>query len=172
MVQEHADQILLTDVQGTEVRTSLTGGSTGEPLTTYIDAKAPLIAMSWRMYRWWGIEPGTTWRTSAGCPGEARPGRSWRPGSTWWPTKLIHVDATYLEPAAIGKFIDSINRQKPRMVEGFVGALLEVAAFAQRHGLTMPSPCARRHGVPAHARGPGVPGVRVGRSGVRPVPLR
>jgi phenylacetate-CoA ligase len=59
---------------------------------------------------------------------------------TWWPTKLVHVDATYLQPAAIENFVEEINRQKPRMIEGFVGSLHEVAAYAQSHGLTMHKP--------------------------------
>ena len=38
-------------------REALTGGSTGVPLRTAHDSRVPTLALAWRMYSWWGVQP-------------------------------------------------------------------------------------------------------------------
>ena len=63
LVKEYASMIRSPEATDASARVALTGGSTGEPLMTYHDARVPLLALSWRMYRWWGIEPSDDWPT-------------------------------------------------------------------------------------------------------------
>lgn len=119
------------------IRPALTGGSTGEPLKTMQDARVPSLAFSWRMYGWWGIQP---WDNIA------RIGR-WGFGRTatlknnlaWWPTKQIYLDAGLLDSSSMEVFHDQFDKARPRLLEGYVGAMLEFANFVEATGRATPS---------------------------------
>jgi phenylacetate-CoA ligase len=136
MVKEHADSIL-THLEGVQVEPSLTGGSTGQPLRTYNDARFPLVAVIWRMYRWWGIEPSDdTAHIASVASRKAQRAKT----INWWPTRWDQINANLLEPRAMEEFIATVNKHRPRLVQGYVGALHEVASFARRRGLPLHSP--------------------------------
>lgn len=56
-VKTHASEFPTPYATGRNVREARTGGSTGEPLRTMHDARVPSLALSWRMYSWWGVQP-------------------------------------------------------------------------------------------------------------------
>lgn len=128
------------DAVGKNVRDAMTGGSTGEPLRTMHDARIPSLALSWRMYSWWGVQP---------YDDLARIGR-WSFGRkaaitnavAWWPTRQVYLDASQITPASMESFHASMNRIRPKLLEGYVGALLEFADFLEVRGLTVPQPVA------------------------------
>ncbi|MGP9683437.1 MULTISPECIES: phenylacetate--CoA ligase family protein [unclassified Brachybacterium] len=139
-VKERAAEFPTPDAVGRNVRDARTGGSTGEPLRTMHDARVPSLALSWRMYSWWGVQP---------YDDLARIGR-WNFGRratvkntvSWWPTRQVYLDASELTTQSMTAFHSSLNRIRPRLLEGYVGALLEFADFLERKGLTVPAPLA------------------------------
>ena len=139
-IKAHSAEFPTPSATGRAVRTALTGGSTGEPLRTMHDARVPSLALSWRMYSWWGVEPHDDL---------ARIGR-WSFGrlatlkndASWWPTRQIYLDAGLLSDETMIRFHREVSRIRPRLLEGYVGALLEFADFLERRGLRVPEPVA------------------------------
>ena len=139
-VKTHTSEFPTPDAVGWNVREARTGGSTGEPLRTMHDARVPSLALSWRMYSWWGVQP---------CDDLARIGR-WNFGRratvkntvSWWPTRQVYLDASEITTESMTAFHGSLNRIRPRLLEGYVGALLEFVDFLERKGLSVPAPLA------------------------------
>lgn len=139
-VKTHSAEFPTPAATGDAVRTALTGGSTGEPLRTMHDARVPSLALSWRMYSWWGIEP---------YDDLARIGR-WsfnrlatvKNTLSWWPTRQVYLDAGMISEETMIPFHRALTRVRPRLIEGYVGALLEFADFLERRGLQVPAPVA------------------------------
>lgn len=138
LVKENADLIRSTSVNPAHARTALTGGSTGEPLRTWNDSRVPMMPISWRMYGWWGISPaddvvhigrwGTSRRTKLTTM------------LSWWPTRVVTVDASKLDLRTVKDLVATVNRHRPALVEGYVGALWEIAHYVNRHGLEFNPP--------------------------------
>ena len=140
VVKEHAAAFPTQDDSPKNSRDAQTGGSTGEPLRTRHDARVPSLAFSWRMYSWWGVEPSDNL---------ARIGRwrfdRWatlRNGLEWWPTSQLYLDASVISPATVGPFAERFQRVKPRLFEGYVGAMLEFADFVEANSISLPAPVA------------------------------
>ena len=139
-VKENSERFPTPEATERTVRPALTGGSTGEPLRTMHDARVPALALSWRMYSWWDIQP---------YDNLARVGR-WNFGRAatlkndiaWWPTRQIYLDAGVISPATMLTFHRELNRVRPRLIEGYVGAMIEFADFLEGRGLTIPTPAA------------------------------
>jgi phenylacetate-CoA ligase len=140
IVKEHSDRFLSSEATDSTTRDALTGGSTGEPLRTRHDARVPSLAFSWRMYSWWGIEP---WDDLARI-GRWSFGRlsSLKNRIEWWPTTQVYVDAGLLDEASMKQFHSELVRTRPRLLEGYVGSLVEFADFLERTGRTVPPPAA------------------------------
>lgn len=139
-VKSHSTQFRTAEATPANVRDALTGGSTGEPLRTAHDARVPALALSWRMYSWWGVEP---------YDDLARIGR-WSFGRVaklkndlaWWPTRQIYLDAGLISAATMATFHKEVNAVRPRLIEGYVGAMLEFADFLESRNLSIPAPAA------------------------------
>lgn len=139
-IKAHTDDFPTPDATPQNIRPALTGGSTGEPLRTMHDARVPALALSWRMYSWWGIQP---------FDDLARIGR-WNFGTmdtlknklSWWPTRQVYLDAGMISSDTMSTFHRSLSRVRPRLIEGYVGAMLEFADFLERRKLTVPAPIA------------------------------
>ena len=121
-------------------RNALTGGSTGEPLKTMHDTRIPAIALAWRMYSWWGVTP---------YDNIARVGRwnfsriaTLKNDISWWPSRQVYLDAALISDETMQVFHRQLNRLRPRLLEGYVGALLEFADYLERRRLTVPPPVA------------------------------
>ncbi|WP_347756877.1 hypothetical protein [Agrococcus sp. ProA11] len=136
MVKARSGDLTTREASRSTTRTALTGGSTGEPLRTMHDARVPTLALAWRMYSWWGVGPHDDL---------ARIGR-WSFGRreavqnalAWWPTRQTYLDAAHISEDSMARFHRTIVRQRPKLLEGYVGALLEFADFVEQQGLRMP----------------------------------
>ena len=139
-VKQHAAEMRTPEATEASARPALTGGSTGEPLATLHDARVPALALSWRMYSWWGIEP---------YDDLARVGR-WNFGRlatikndlAWWPTTQVYLDAGLISEQTMEAFHRRLTATRPRLIEGYVGAMLEFADFLERRKLSVPVPTA------------------------------
>lgn len=137
-VKQHSAEIRTSEATEAHTRPALTGGSTGEPLSTFHDARVPSLALSWRMYSWWGVEP---------YDDLARVGR-WNFGRmatlkndvAWWPTRQVYLDAGLISPETMARFHRQVSATRPRLIEGYVGAMLEFADFVERRNLRIPAP--------------------------------
>jgi phenylacetate-CoA ligase len=137
-VKAHSKEFPTPEAVGKNIRTALTGGSTGEPLRTMHDARVPALALSWRMYSWWDVQPHDDL---------ARVGRlsfdrkeELKYAVSWWPTRQVYLDAALISEETMADFHRALNRVRPRLIEGYVGALLSFADFLQERGLTIPAP--------------------------------
>jgi phenylacetate-CoA ligase len=135
-VKEHSADFLSTEARSGTVREALTGGSTGQPLQTQHDARVPSLAMAWRMYSWWGVQP---WDDLARV---ARWGfgrlDSVKNDLLWWPSRQIYLDAALLSPESMRVFHRRLQATRPALLEGYVGSLLELADFLEESGLRPP----------------------------------
>lgn len=135
-IKAHRGEFSTPQASERTARPALTGGSTGEPLRTLHDARVPTLALSWRMYSWWGIDP---------YDDLARIGR-WNLGRkaalknavSWWPTRQIYLDAAQITDATMTRFHEEMMRVRPRLFEGYAGTLVEFADFLERRGLPAP----------------------------------
>ena len=139
-VKENSERIPTSDATPSNIREALTGGSTGEPLRTMHDARIPTLPLSWRMYSWWGVKP---------YDNLARIGRwnfdkfaTLKNSISWWPSRQIYLDAGLISGETMQTFHRQLNRVRPRLLEGYVGAMLEFADFLERRELTIPVPTA------------------------------
>jgi len=116
---------------------STTGGSTGEPLRVLFDRRVPLEAFAWRALSWWGVDPADD---AAFVFRRTRSG--WRAAlnaALWWPTRRAWLDASsYTREEALA-FLERLRRLRPAWLQGYVGAVADVAALAAEHGLRLPS---------------------------------
>ncbi|MGM7679297.1 phenylacetate--CoA ligase family protein [Microbacterium sp. A94] len=139
-IKENSGDFATPEATEQNVRPALTGGSTGEPLRTAHDARVPALALSWRMYSWWGVEP---------YDDLARIGRwnfgrmdTLKNGVSWWPTRQLYLDAGMISSETMSAFHRSLSHVRPPLIEGYVGAMLEFADFLERRKLTVPTPLA------------------------------
>ncbi len=139
-VKTHALEFHSDEASPRTTRDALTGGSTGEPLRTQHDTRVPTLALSWRMYSWWGVQP---WDNLA------RVGRwgfgprdSLKNALSWWPTKQVYLDAGLMGPETMAEFLSTVQRIRPRLIEGYVGSMLELADYVEARGLSLPQPAA------------------------------
>lgn len=137
-VKANAADISSSEASAGSSRPALTGGSTGEPLKTQHDARVPTITLSWRMYRWWGVEP---WDDLAriGRWGFGRV-QALKNDAAWWPTKQSYLDAALLTPESMRRFHGQLVRTGPALIEGYVGSMLEFADFVESAGLRIDPP--------------------------------
>lgn len=115
-----------------------TGGSTGEPLQIQHDARVPTLALAWRIYRWWGVQPWDNLarlaRWGFGRADEIKNRIS------WWPSRQVYLDASMIDEPGLDRFYAKVVRTRPALIEGYVGALLEFADYLEARGLSIPAP--------------------------------
>ncbi|KYH45855.1 hypothetical protein [Branchiibius sp. NY16-3462-2] len=137
VVKENAPDFFSDEAQPKYQRKALTGGSTGQPLRTAHDARVPSLALSWRMYSWWGVQP---WDNLARV---ARWGFGWKEdlknAAAWWPTRQRYLDAALISEESMQTFLGELQKTKPALLEGYVGAMLEFAGYVESHGARFPS---------------------------------
>ncbi|MGY1720914.1 phenylacetate--CoA ligase family protein [Blastococcus sp. SYSU DS0552] len=135
-VKEHSAGFLSTEARRGTVREALTGGSTGQPLQTKHDARVPSLALAWRMYSWWGVQP---WDNLARV---ARWGfgrlDALKNDLLWWPSRQTYLDAALLSPESMHTFHRRLWATRPALLEGYVGSMLEFADFLEQSGLRVP----------------------------------
>lgn len=135
-IKAHRTELPTPEATGRAARPALTGGSTGEPLRTMHDARVPTLALSWRMYSWWSIDPSD----DLARIGRWNLGRSAALKNTlsWWPTRQIYLDAAQITDKSMTLFYQEVMRIRPRLFEGYAGTLVEFADFLERRGLPAP----------------------------------
>lgn len=140
IVKDNADGFWSAEANPRTVRDARTGGTTGEPLRTGVDQRVPTLALAWRMYSWWGIDPWDNLARAARW--EMGRAAQVRNALKWWPSKQVYLDAGLMTPQEMRRFIRRWQAIRPKLLEGYVGALIELADFARRSGEVLPAPTA------------------------------
>ena len=124
-LREHFDEFVNPEARQF-LRISTTGGSTGTPTKTGYDGRAAEEIYSWRLMDWFGVKP---WDDHAYVWRDTRHSLKSRliNAALWWPTKHLKLDATFITEEAIEKFLGEFNRVRPTLLQGYVGAITQVA---------------------------------------------
>jgi phenylacetate-CoA ligase len=122
-IKNHLESIKCNNVNMKNLHFGATGGSTGEPTPFYYDKSIPVESFRWRYMDWWGIKPWDNgvylWRV--------KEQRSLLNKIAWWPTKKIKLDSTILNEKNGRDIVSKINNLKPRLIQGYIGAVYELA---------------------------------------------
>ncbi|MBS4034986.1 MAG: phenylacetate--CoA ligase family protein [Ignavibacterium sp.] len=116
-----------------------TGGSTGIPMPYYHNKKLPLEAFAWRYLSWWGLKP---WDNGAYIWRMTRKGKlsNLINQFAWWPVRKIRLDAASLDKNTFDKFIFKLNKFKPKLLQGYIGAVYEFALYLNERNIKINSP--------------------------------
>ena len=120
-------------------RISTTGGSTGTPTKTGYDIRVAEEAYSWRLQDWFGVHP---WDDHAYVWRETRTTwkQQWANRVLCWPTRHLKLDASFMSEASIRLFLKQYNRLRPSLLQGYVGAISQLAQFVIDNKLDIWSP--------------------------------
>jgi phenylacetate-CoA ligase len=121
------------------MRISTTGGSTGTPIKTGYDLRIPEEVFSWRLQQWYGVNP---WDDHAYVWRDTRQNKlaKFYNAVMWWPTKHLKLDATFITDEKIESFIRRYNRLKPALLQGYVGAITQLAEYVLSHKIEVHKP--------------------------------
>ena len=137
-VRERFDDFVTPQATARTSARSKTGGSTGEPLSILRDLRVPHRALEWRLFRWWGVHPSddvAIVRRDVRTAGESRLHRL-----QWWPSRRLQLDAYHMQDDHIESFLHTWEEVRPRVVIGYVGAIVQLARYVEAHGLSPEPP--------------------------------
>jgi len=138
-VKENTLKILSCTDSNKYIVKGSTGGSTGAPMTYFYDKRVPRESFAWRYLSWWGLDP---WDDGAFIWRRTRVTSlmnfiNW---VAWWPVKKIKLDASYLNGVILNNFVRLINSNKPNIIQGYVGAIHELALHIKENKLLIHTP--------------------------------
>ena len=58
----------------------------------------------------------------------------------WWPTKKIRLDASELSAEKMDHFIKQYNKLKPKLLQGYVGAVHHLATYVKENNIKVVKP--------------------------------
>lgn len=121
------------------LKVSTTGGSTGTPTKTGYDSRICEEIYSWRLQSRFGVDP---WDDHAYVWRDTRTSKlaKFKNAALWWPTRHLKLNASFITDDAIADFLKKFNRLKPTLLQGYVGAVTQVAQYVIDHKLQMWSP--------------------------------
>lgn len=120
-------------------RISTTGGSTGVPTKSGYDGRIPVEAYSWRLQSWYGVHP---WDDHAYIWRDTRSSKiaKIKNAILWWPTRHLKLDASIMTETSILEFLEKFNRLRPALLQGYVGAVTQVANFIEQREMRVWTP--------------------------------
>lgn len=138
-IRNHYKDIITKHANKRYVGISTTGGSSGIPVRTFFDKRVPIEAFGWRYLNRWGLNP---WDDGAYIWRMIRKNKILNSFNLilWWPTKKIRLDASYLDNYKLDEFRFKINKYKPRLIQGYIGAVYEFADYLFKNKLCIHSP--------------------------------
>lgn len=115
-----------------------TGGSTGVPLKVLKDFSVRPAAQTWRVARWWGVDPADDSASVERLPWSGL--RQAANTAIWWPTRKLNIDAGAMDRKDLERFADGLRRIRPAMIWGYANSLHEFALAVDRNGWQLPRP--------------------------------
>lgn len=117
------------------VTTGRTGGTTGPPLTTYTDTNTRSFVWGayYRWYQWMGINIGdpitTLW--GAAVTHQSRK-RDIKIKTVNWLQNIDKINSFKMNEDSFPTIIKKIESHKPRLIKGYVSAMLDLARFLDK----------------------------------------
>lgn len=120
-------------------RISTTGGSTGVPTKCGYDGRITEEVYSWRLQSWYNVHP---WDDHAYVWRDTRTTKiaKLKNALLWWPTKHLKLNASFITEEAIVAFLKDFNCAKPTLLQGYVGAVCQVAQYVLEHSIQLHVP--------------------------------
>jgi phenylacetate-CoA ligase len=136
-IRERREQLIADGVDRRRLRAATTGGTTGQPLEIYQDARVPLSALTWRMLNWWGVDVSD----NSGYLYRAVPKglRRRLTDIAMYPTRRVYIQAAEMDQPRMQGFYAALNRIRARYIIGYVGAIEAFADYLASSGLQVPS---------------------------------
>lgn len=130
-LREHFDEFVNPALRSF-MKVSTTGGSTGMPTKTGYDRRIPEEVYSWRLQSRFGVHP---WDDHAYVWRDPRHSlkAKFMNAAMWWPTRHLKLDATVITEGDIQTFLKKCRGVKPTLLQGYVGALTQVAQYVDAH---------------------------------------
>lgn len=116
-----------------------TGGSTGTPLKVFHDKRFPSEVLGWRMLRWWNLSPSDDMANVYRSIISSKLGGIIK-RVMWFPTKRILLDASSMDEKGIEDFIKKMNKTKPKILEGYIGAIEQLAIYILNNDIIISKP--------------------------------
>jgi len=118
---------------------SSTGGSTGFPIKVFHDKRFSSELLGWRMLNWWDGLPSDD---IAFIYRERRETLVKRVINNiiWFPTKRLFLDASSMSIKDMQLFIREFNSIRPLILQGYVGAVEQVALYILKNNILCHSP--------------------------------
>lgn len=118
-----------------------TGGSTGRPIRTFRDKSFPEEIIKWRMLKRWNISPASNVAMFWRIPKKNKKLFNKTINQLiWWPTKRLSLDASFFNEEKLNKITHQINKLRPELFWGYVGALEQYALFLKKNRLKISKP--------------------------------
>ncbi len=137
-VREHGEAFRTPEWSEKNAVVSKTGGSTGQPLHSYRDARLSVQPLEWRLFRWWGVNP---WDNIALVARMRQTPRQKRvQAAKWWPSKRMQLDAYRINEDSVRAFAEKWSQVEPELLTGYAGGILQLARTLQRLDLQVKPP--------------------------------
>jgi phenylacetate-CoA ligase len=136
-IRKYHNEIKTTNISKNRFREVTTGGSTGQPLKVFHDKLSPLDALGWRVFSWWRVKPYSNigfiyrkilvgWRAKLNA-------------FLWFPTRRFFLDASKITPTGMDEFVRQIKKIKPKIINGYVGGVVEFCKYCVDKGIELPA---------------------------------
>lgn len=133
---KYSAEIKVKQLEDKYLKKSVTGGSTGKPITVYHDARVGLEAFNWYYLKSLGLHPAD----NAAFLERYNPTKKWFGlinKIMWHPTKRVHLDIVNVNDKTLENFYIYCKKIKPKYIEGYVGAVEQFARFLLRKNLRL-----------------------------------
>lgn len=132
LIRSHSQQLF--SIKHYRFTRGSTGGSSGQPLTFYMDQHRVShdVAAKLRATRWWGVDIGDPEAVIWGAPIELGK-QSWLKS---WRDKIFRsvlMPALTLTPELVAAQLQQLQQQKPAMIFGYPSVIYQLCLAAKRH---------------------------------------
>ena len=121
-VRENFEALKTPEATEANSVTSMTGGSTGQPLHSLVDSRISVQPMEWRLFRWWGVHPYDNIALVARQTKTAQ--QKLVRALKWWPSKRMQLDAYQINELQIREFVAQWVKVEPELLTGYAGGIL------------------------------------------------
>ena len=138
IIRENFNEMMFSDIDEKRHIISSTGGTSGTPLKVLHDKNNFNDVNSWRVMKWWNLP------ISPNIAFVFRKTRSSKISVLlnrimWFPTKRVFLDASSVNDIKIEAFINKIINKNVIILQGYTGALNEVANYVIKNKISVPS---------------------------------
>ena len=136
-IRNHLNSLKSDNVPKQRFREVTTGGSTGEPLKLYRDRGFSEEIIKWRMLGRWGRRPSDSMLMLWRRPTIGNRYYDWINEAIWWPTKRYKYDVSCLDDGVLAEIVGLLEKKKPRIIWGYVGAVEELSLYLHKKKLKL-----------------------------------